>query len=364
MAKKKLILSMIEKFKNFKNKLGKWFWVILVVIIIVVWRIVASSNKTVKVQSVKVTEGNLIQSVSTSGRIKADQYSVLTFPAGGKVSAVWVKAGQSVKKGAWIAQLDTIPLNAAYQQALGDYRDYQAQAEQALDSVKGHDKDETFAQKVTRTTAEVNRDNAYNAMLAARNNLANAVITAPFAGIIDTASPGSPGIQVVAAAANYTLVNPDTAYFDAEVVETDLPSLAVGQNVKIKLDAYPDSDFTGKLESIGMVAFVSSTGGNAYHVRISLPQNKDMQFRVGMQGDADIVFNTVSNVKKVLTSAIIGEGDKNFVWVIENGKARKVQIEIGKSSLDETEVVSGLSAGQEVVDSPPTNLKPGQKVSI
>lgn len=355
---------MSQKIKDYIKKLGKWFWVILVIAIIVVWRILAGANKSVKVQTVKITQGDLVQTVSTSGTIKANQYSQLTFPTGGKIAGVFVKSGDMIKKGKWIAQLDSIPLNAIYEQALNTYRSYQAVAEQALDSVKGHSSDESFAQKVTRTTAEVNRDNAYNAVLAAQDNLANAVIYAPFDGIMDTVNPNSPGIAVVAGTANYTIVNPDTVYFDSEVDETDLPNISVGQKVIIKLDAYSDENFEGKVSNIGIVSFTSSTGGNAYHVRISLPKNENMKFRVGMQGDSDIVFNTISDITKISSSAVVTEGNKSYVWVMSGGKSKKVEIEIGQTSSDETIVKSGLTNGEEVIDNPPSNFKEGTKVSL
>jgi HlyD family secretion protein len=354
---------MIGKIKTWKQKLGKWFWLIPVIALVIVWRVLVGVNKTTKVQTVKVTQGELVQSVSTSGTVKADQYSQLTFPSGGKVAAVWVKSGDKVKKGSWIAQLDTIPLNAAYQQAMGNYRNYQAIVEQALDSVKGHDSDETFAQKVTRTTAEVSRDNAYNAMLAAQDNLANAVITAPFSGIIDTALPSSPGMQVLPGAANYTIVNPSTVYFDAEVEETDLPNIAVGQTVNIKLDAYPIDSYQGVVTNVGMVAFTSGTGGNAYHVRISLPDNTNMKFKIGMGGDVDIIFNKIENVLKVPVSAVVTDTN-NYVWEVVAGRAKKVTIETGGENNDEAEVKSGVTEGQTVISQPPATLKDGQKVSI
>lgn len=354
---------MLDKFKNFKTKLGKWFWVLLIVILIIIWRVFFSSVKSTKIQTVKVSSGDLVQTVSTSGVIKADQYSVLTFPTGGKISGVYVKSGDKVTQGKWIAKLDTIPLNAAYQQSINTYRSYQAIAEQALDSVKGHDGDETFAQKVTRTSAEANRDNAYNAMLAAQDNLANAVITAPFNGIMDTVNPSSPGMSIIAGTANYTIVNPETVYFDSEVDETDLPNVAVDQKVNIKLDAYPEESFMGVVQNIGIVAFVSSTGGNSYHVRISLPKNVAMKFRVGMQGDSDIVYNTIPKVLKISSSAVVTDGGKSYVWVISAGKSKKVNIEVGQTSSDETIVKSGLVDGDEVIDNPPSNFKEGQKVS-
>jgi len=354
---------MIEKVKKWKQKLGKWFWVIPVIALIIVWRVFVGFNKTTKVQTAQVTRGSLVESVSTSGTVRADQYSQLTFPSGGKIAAVFVKSGDKVQKGAWIAQLDMVPLSAAYQEAVNNYRNYQAVAEQALDSVKGHSSDETFAQKVTRTTAEVNRDNAYNAVLAAQDNLTNALMVAPFAGVIDTALPSSPGMQVLPGAANYTIVNPNTVYFDAEVEETDLPNIAVGQTVNIKLDAYPNDSYQGTVTTVGMVAFTSATGGNAYHVRISLPENTDMKFKVGMGGDVDIVFNIIENVLKVPVSAVVTDAN-NYVWEVVAGRTKKVTIETGGINNDEEEIKSGVAEGETVISQPPTTLKEGDRVQI
>ncbi len=346
---------------NWRLKWGKWFWIILGVVAIIIWRIVVNLNKPVKVETSKVIQGDLVQSVSTSGTVKADQYAPLTFQGGGLVAWVGVKAGDVVKKGQGIAQLDAISLNAAYQQALNNYRNYQATAENVLDQVKDHATDETFAQKATRTTAEVNRDNAYNAVLAARDNLKNATIYAPFAGIIDSVVPASAGVNVLPAAANYTIVNPLTVYFDAEVEETDLPNVRVGQTVDIRLDAYPDNLYQGKVEVIGMIAFTSRTGGNAYHIRISLPDNIDQKFKVGMGGDTDIIFNTINQVLKVSSSAVVTD-TSNYVWIVENSRAKKVKVEIGATSIDETEIKSGLTEGQTFISQPPALLKEGQKL--
>lgn len=354
---------MIDKLRNLKSKLGRWFWVVLAAIAVIVWRIIVSSGGAVKVESAKVSRGNLVEAISTSGTVKADEYSNLTFQSGGLVSWVGVKSGDKVVKGQAIAQLDTVSLNAAYQDAINTYRKYQATAENILDQVKNHSSDETFSQKDTRTTAEVNRDNAYNDMISARKALNNAIIYAPFDGVVDTVSPSSPGVNVILGSASYILVNPDSVYFDAEVEETDLPNIKTGQDVNIKLDAYPDESFRGTVTNIGVVAFTSSTGGNSYHVRISMPGNTDLKFKVGMGGDVDIVYNTISDTLKVPSSAVVLDTN-NFVWLIDGGRAKKIQVEVGGASLDETEIKSGLTEGETIISQPPSNLKEGQKVGI
>ncbi len=355
--------KIINLVNNSRLKLGKWFWVVLAVVLIIGWRIIVSANKTTKIQTVQVTRGELVESVATSGEIKADQYSQLTFPSGGKVSWIGVKIGQKVVKGQAIAQLDAISLNAAYEQALNNYRNYQATADNVLDTLKGKATTETLSEKATRTAAEVARDNAYNAVLAAQDNLRNAMIYAPFAGTVDSIIPSSPGINVLPGAANYTVINPDSVYFDAEVEETDLPRVALGQTVNIKLDAYPNDSYSGTVTNIGMVAFTSSTGGNAYHIRISLPKNTDMKFKVGMGGDIEIIFNKIENTLKVPVSSIVTD-TKSYVWVIENGHAKKTIVETGGENNDDVEIKSGVNESQTVISQPPALLKDGQRVSI
>jgi HlyD family secretion protein len=357
------MVRIFDWIKKFRKGLGKWFWVAVILAVIVVWRLLAGANKSVKVQTVQVSRGDLVQSVSTSGEVKADQYSQLTFPSGGKIGSVWVKAGDKVSKGAPLAQLDPVSLNAVYQQALNNRRSTQAAVDNVHDQVKNNDSGETFAEKATRTAAEVANDNAWDTLKAAQDNLNNATLYAPFAGVVDTAIPSSPGIQVLPGAANYTIVNPDSVYFDAEVEETNLPNVNVGQKVNLKLDAYPDQSFQGLVETIGMVAFTSSTGGNAYHVRISLPKNDGMKFKVGMGGDTDIIYNTISASVKVPSSAIVTDST-NYVWLDRSGRAKKVNVEVGGSNADETEIKSGVSEGDNVISNPPASLKDGQKVSI
>jgi RND family efflux transporter MFP subunit len=356
---------MAEKIKNWRKKLGKWFWVALVVVLFIVYKMTFGKPKSVVYPSISVTKGDLLETISTTGKVKADQYANLTFQSGGKLSWVKVKKGDIVKRGQAIAGLDTVILNSAYQQSLNNYRNYQAAAANVLDSLKDHSGDETFSQKATRTAAEVARDNAYDAMMAAQQSLKFANIYSPFDGVVAEATPTFPGAYVTAASpANYTIVNPNSVYFDSEISETDLPKVKIGQKVKIKLDAYPNETISGEISSIGVVAFISSTGGNAYSLRINLPENKDFKYKIAMEGDTDIILETINDVLKVPTTALVNEEEKNYVWVYSSGKVKKTEVEIGGNSDIETEIKSGLVGGETIISEPSNKFKDGQKVTI
>ena len=135
----------------------------------------------VKVETVAVVKGDIVEAISASGEVDASEKADLIFQGSGKLAWVGVKEGDKVKKYQAIAKLDTVLLNASYQQAINSYTSYNAAAQKAEDDViKGHSADETYAQKSTRVAAQVARDNAYDAMKAAEQSLKFATIYAPF----------------------------------------------------------------------------------------------------------------------------------------------------------------------------------------
>lgn len=357
-----VVKGIISKIKEFKKKRPKLFWVIIVIAAILLVRPLFFKSEKIDYQTAIATKGDLVETLSTTGTIKADEFANLSFQGGGRLAFVNVKKGDVVKKGQAIAGLDTVVLNAAYQQALNNYRNYQAAAESALDSVKDNAGKETYSQKATRTAAEVARDNAYDSVKAAQANLQYATIFAPFAGIMAEVTPSFAGANVTPASVSYILVNPDTVYFDSEISETDLPKIKIGQKVNIKLDAYNDEIIEGKVDNIGIVAFTSSTGGNAYSLRINLPKNIDQKYKVGMGGDVEIILATFNNTVKVPTQALVYENEKNYIWIKENNRLKKIEVVIGISSDNETEIKSGISDGDVFMSEPLVSFKEGQKI--
>ncbi len=325
----------------------KLLTIVTILGLIFIWLILKKPSP--KVETFKVARGNIVETISSSGKVDADQKADLTFQSGGRVVWVGVKKGDKVVKWQGIASLDTVALNAVYQQALNNYRALEAAAQKAEDDVKNHAADETFAQKATRMAAQVARDNAYDSVKAAEQALKFAVIVAPFDGIITQANPAYPGINVTPVSAIYSIVNPKTLYFSTEVNEIDVAKIKVGQKVKLTLDAFPEVEFESTVERIDFASVITSTGGTAYKVKINLAKDRDREFRLGMNGDAEIIISSLENVLFVPPEAVVESNEGNFVWVVEsNKKVRKTKVETGASSLDRVEIKSGLKEGDIV----------------
>lgn len=311
-----------------------------------------------------VSKGDIVEVVSASGEVDASEKADLTFQGSGKLAWVGVKEGDMVKKYQAIAKLDTILLNASYQQAINSYVSYNAAAQKAEDDVKGHSGDETYAQKSTRVAAQVARDNAYDTMKAAEQSLKFATIYAPFDGVMMSVNPSYPGSNVTYATAVYSIVNPETFYFSTEVGETEISKIKVGQKVALILDAYPDENFESIVESIGISSVVTSTGGTAYKVKIALPKKDGVNFRLGMNGDAEIVTNTYIDTLFVPSDSVVEEDSGNYVWLVNRNKStKKIKVTLGVSSVDKNGIKDGLKEGDLVILRPPVNLKNGSKIS-
>jgi RND family efflux transporter MFP subunit len=341
---------MVSKFKNFKNKLGKWFWVILVILILGVGGFFFFSKKSEN-GSVKtvVQKGEVKEELILTGSIKADKHVILYFPTGGKIAGVYVKEGEWVKTGRALTALDRTILNSTYQQALNTHKSYQATAENVVDSVKDHKSDETFTQKATRTTAEVNRDNAYDAVKAAEYNLKNATLYAPFEGVITSLPFSSPGVNINLTDAQVELLDPTSIYFEVDADQSEVIDIKDKQSVEIVLDSYRDKSF------VGTVSFISYTpkagkASTVYKVKVELDtvQMKELLPRIGMSGDAKFILSQKSDVLFVPNRFV--NSDKEGKYVNLGGKDKKVRVTIGIEGEDRVEIISGVKEGDVLYD--------------
>jgi multidrug efflux pump subunit AcrA (membrane-fusion protein) len=134
-----------------------------------------------------------------------------------------------------------------------------------------------------------------------------------------------------------------------DVDEADVSKIKLGQSVSITLDAYPNSPFTLPITNIDFATHTTSTGGNAYSVQANLPTNPDLAYRIGMQGNADIVTAQETNVISVPISSIF---DNNYVYVEKGNLFEKRKITLGIQNNTDSVVEQGLSEGEQVVIDP------------
>jgi RND family efflux transporter MFP subunit len=374
---KEVINFLKEKIKTTKGKII--FGVFIVVIVLLVVKLFSGKKDKTQVQTEMVTKGTIVSSVTASGSITSANIENITTQASGTVKKVYVNDGDMVKKGQLIAQIELDTEGKQnYAQAYSSYlsavvglnsarnslRSAEASAEKVLDDVKGHDSDETYAQKETRTKAEVARDNAYDSVKTAEAKLNSASldfqssspnIYATVAGKVksvtvaegmnlgaEESASGSTANQRIA-----TIATEGLPIASVNVSEIEVTSITTGQKATITLDSISDKTFTGKVVSVDRVG---STSNNVttYPVIIKFDTNSE-QILPNMATTANIIIESKNDVLLVSSSAVKYQGDQAYVILLKDGKQQDVNIEVGISNDTQIEVSSGLSENDVIV---------------
>lgn len=349
-----------------------------ILIVLGIWKLTAGNSDETTYQTSKVEKGTIISSVSASGQVLTTNILSITTEASGVVKKVYVKDGDEVYAGKVLAEitLDTAGLKknaqayASYISALNgvnstnnNYRSAVASAEKILDDIKGHDTDETCAQKETRTKAEVARDNAYDGLRLAQANLTSAVynykttsqtITAPFSGII-----GSVNLvegMVLESASTTTNINAQRVavikgdslpVISVSLSEIDVPKVSVDQKVIVTLDSISDKTFTGVVATVDRIG-TTSNNVTSYSAKIKLDSSSS-EILPNMTATANIVLETKTDVLKVPSNAVSTVDGANYLKIMRDGKEVNIPVEIGISSDSEIEIISGVSVDDIVI---------------
>jgi RND family efflux transporter MFP subunit len=231
----------------------------------------------------------------------------------------------------------------------------------AAESVPGASTD-VFEQQVNIAeanleTAKLNLQGAKNSLDSAKLNLDNAKITAPFDGVVASATiiEGQKISAATLATPAITLVGTSSIEMQGTIDELNIASVKVGQSANVTLDALPNE------EVIGSVAFISPMGTVlagivSYATTITL-ENPSPELKDGMSATAQVEVARRDNVLLIPNDVIQGTVQSPFVDVLVNGKKEQRQVTLGLSNGIYTEVVSGLVEGEEVVVPPLTSAQ-------
>lgn len=336
-----------KKTKVFKSRLTKK-GVLFVVVILGLAFVFMRGKKEDEFSETFVQKGQVKETLVLSGEVSADLYAALTFASVGKIDYIAVNEGDQVYKGQLLAKLDLDSSNADYQIARSNLRDKEAALEKVYDDLKNKETTETFAEKQTRTTAEVAKDNAYETFIKAQESLRNASIYAPFAGYVTFVANSTPGINILPTQTQIELIDPKSIYFEVDTDQSEVIKIEEGFSVSIILDSFADQELKGVVDFIALTP-KTLEAGTVYAVKIKfedLPEN--FSARVGMTGDVTFVLNQKDNTLFLPSEFVNSDKDGDYVYL--NSPKNKVYVTTGLIGEEFTEITSGLSEGDRVLD--------------
>ncbi|KPV52362.1 hypothetical protein SE17_15960 [Kouleothrix aurantiaca] len=180
----------------------------------------------------------------------------------------------------------------------------------------------------------------------------DATLKAPFAGVVTTVNI-VPGSSASAASAALSLIDRSTLHVDLKLSDNDVAKVSLGPKVDLTIDALKDWKEQGTVSYIAPAAD-SSNGVVTYAVRVSFPDSDD-RVKVGMTANLAITTAKKDGVLLVPNSALLPKGAGHAVQVLgADGKTSEVDVQTGLTDGTNTEITSGLKAGDKVVTVPST----------
>lgn len=293
----------------------------------------------------------------------------------GYIAKIYVDKGDLVKANQLLVEIDHTDYIHAVNQAKANLLSAKAKVVQqdagvrnatlTLDRMQALIKDQ-FVSQQDLDTALVNRDAAVAlqdslraqvqqmtvALAQAETNLAYSYIRAPFAGYIAERNL-DPGAYVSGTTASTSTVSRgilsvhdvETVRTLIEVVEKDVPLVQVGQRADVRAEAYPNEVFEGRVTRI-VQALNRAT--RTMTVEVDLP-NKDHRLKGGMFARVEVLVGKHPQAIQIPLDAVSRLEESQYVYVVKDGKAHQVPVELGARAENRVEVVKGLAGDEQVI---------------
>jgi len=359
--------------------------------------------------TVPAAKADLTVQVSATGTLQPLTQVDISSELSGIIRTVAVTENQQVKKGDVLAALDTSRLEAQIERAQASAKAAEANVENAKVTLKENEQALVRAAELARrgqTTnqaleaATATRDRAKAAVDSADANLAIAnadlklqqsdldksTIYAPIDGIVLTRSvdPGQTVASSLQAPVLFVIAaDLKRMELKAAIDEADIGSVKVGQHARFTVDAFPERPFDAEIRDISF-ASLTTDGVVTYDARLDVA-NDELLLRPGMTATVSVVTREAKGVLAVpatafrykpapavrssgwsLTSLFTGrmggrrggnrqqqaatptDGSRTL-YVLKNGRPHAVNVKIGATNGELTEVLSGVSEGDEII---------------
>lgn len=311
-----------------------------------------------QVESIPVTvetvaKGRISKNVLSSGVLEASETLTVLSETQGKIIKVYKEKGDKVSVGDILVKVDDEVISANVLTAEANYDQLERDIERLTrlaseNAITKHDLEQ----------AQIGLKKAKADLTTARKALSNTSIKSPISGFINNdfittgqfLAGGTPVCEIV---------NNSQLKINIKVTEHEVFKIENGQKVTIRLTAFPDKVFTGRISSIAEKADAAMK----FNVEITLVNDVKTHLKSGLYAEVELPVER-TDILIVNKASIIGSMEKPEVYVVTGDKAEKRSITIGMSNDKQVEVLNGLSQGEKLIVSGQLNIKSGNVVKV
>ncbi len=282
------------------------------------------------------------------GSLRSRQSVTLRPEVAGRVAQIGFEDGARVRRGQLLVQLDDVLQRAELSQAQAQLSIASANLQRNQELVE-----QNFVARRVLDESQANLQVAQAQVALAQARLQRMRITAPFDGTVGLRRINL-GEFVKDGADLVNLEDTSALLVDFRLPERYQSRIAVGQTVQVQLDALPNQTFAARVQALDPLL---DADGRSIAVRASLPSTRGSELRPGMFARVLTVFAVDEAALVVPEEAIVPQGGKQFVILIETegeGDAikrlsRRAEVQLGLRRGAQVQITSGLAAGDTVV---------------
>ncbi|MCX6573983.1 MAG: efflux RND transporter periplasmic adaptor subunit [Candidatus Aminicenantes bacterium] len=321
-----------------------------------------------------VLRERITEKITYTGTLEATTKINITPEVGGKIARIDVQEGDRVAQGQVLAELETETIRLQLRQAQAGvavaeaaYADAQRNKERMDRLIKENAVSEQQREKVQLgfDSASAQLEQARAGLNLAQHALDVSIMKAPFAGVVasknaevgDVINPMMGGYAAGGAGGVLTLMDYSRIKVDVAVSSEDIPRIRKGQEVLLRIGAFPGRDFPGVVRLINLTA---DPLNKKFGVEVSF-DNPEGLLRPGTFGDIIFEVQAHENALVVPQKAVL---ENSYVFVVEGGKAVKKTVALGLQNTTMIEVLGGLAEGQAVVVEGNYGLEEGAAVQV
>lgn len=330
----------------------------------------ATKEPVVPVLATKVERGDISSFIYTTGTIFPKQESMISPKTSGRIEKLFVDEGDQVKKGQPLVILEQERILIVVKEAEASLKETEAQLKNLEATLKRNQQlfeegvidSQRFDDTTTeRDLAEARVQRARATLEKVQQDLKDSVIEAPFDGFIVEKMMNEGEMATTMPPSNiFHIVDTSSIKIECGVTEEKRKSIRVGDNVLVKVDAYPNEVFTGEITTVNpKIDPISRT----FKIKIELP-NPDFRLESGMFARINIIEHESKDALLIPQRVIVEEDESKKVFVVEKSRAVQKPITTGIINDDMVEVTGGLSDGDVVVTEGFYALKDGIKVDV
>jgi RND family efflux transporter MFP subunit len=335
--------------------------------------------ETTTAQVVTPTEASTV--LTATGYTYARDRAAVGSRVIGRIVELKVEEGDRVRAGDVIAVLDSVDIRASVDQARAELREArladarrEAGRQERLVAAGITAQAELDAARTAADVAAAQVGTQQARLRSQEAQLGYTVIRSPLSGVIiekpvevgEMVAPGGFTSQQ-STGAIVRIADPDSLEVEADINESYIARLKIGQPVAIKVDAVPDRSYQGKLRQIIPTADRQKA---VVQVKVTI-DDADASLVPDMSSTVTFLEEGVDRAALearaqiyVPRAAVAGQGSDSAVFLVEQEKLRRVPVALGPESEGRVEVLSGLKGGETLVRQVTPELKDGQKVRV